>query len=56
MADGRDALSTQQSLTLQGMYSSSSCDSEAASESSVDTNQSDSFQPCNGCDEDAGTL
>jgi hypothetical protein len=45
MADGRDALSTQQSLTLQGMYSSSSCDSEAASESSVDTNQSDSCQP-----------
>jgi hypothetical protein len=45
MADGRDALSTQQSLSLQGMYPSSSCDSEAASESPVDTNLSDSFQP-----------
>jgi hypothetical protein len=45
MADGRDRLSTQQSLAVQSLFSSSSCDSsEAASDSSLGTNQSDSFQ------------
>jgi hypothetical protein len=37
MADGRDALSTQQCLTLQGMYSSSSNDSDDEGEANSDS-------------------
>jgi hypothetical protein len=41
MADGRDHLSMRQRMTLQVIFTSSSDDSDAASTSSVDTNQSD---------------
>jgi hypothetical protein len=41
MADGRDALSTQQCLTLQGMYSSSSNDSDDEGEANSDSDGTD---------------
>jgi hypothetical protein len=43
MADGRDVLSTKQRLALEAIFTDSSDDSGAASASSVDTNQSDTF-------------
>jgi hypothetical protein len=41
MADGRDHLSMRQRMALQAIFISSSDGSDAASTSSVDTNQSD---------------
>jgi hypothetical protein len=41
MADGREYLSMRQRMALQNIWDSSSDDSDAASASSVDTNQSD---------------